>query len=362
MAGTNSNVFDAQLMHAVFLQRAYTSISNAFTPYLKKIDRAVRDALDISDERITGKRQLNSIVAQVKKDLGTIWKDWDQEQIALLNDLIENEIDFQNRIYQKESDRIDGPSFIIPDAESVQDDFPSSEMVLDGQATTFEQSTQSLYENETNRITSVIVGGAVAGITVAEITRNIRGTRANNFNDGTLATVRRNQDAVTRTGANQAASNAQLSYISRQRSIVGYEIVATLDSRTSNICKGYDGQVVLKEDDFQPRPPFHYRCRTGTTAVFSDESGMVTGGGVRASRGASGGQQVSGDLTYYDWLKRQPAWFQDQALGKERGLIFRNAGLTASEFRAASIGRFNQPLTIDEMKQKDDRIAEYLDQ
>ncbi|EQH66528.1 phage head morphogenesis, SPP1 gp7 family domain protein [Clostridioides difficile DA00273] len=48
-----------------------------------------------------------------------------------------------------------------------------------------------------------------------------------------------------------------------------YEIIATLDLRTSNICRELDGKV-FDMKDYQvgiTAPPFHCRCRT-TTAPF----------------------------------------------------------------------------------------------
>lgn len=83
-----------------------------------------------------------------------------------------------------------------------------------------------------------------------------------------------------------------------------YEIVATLDSRTSEICQMMDGKI-FKMKDRQAgvtTPPFHCRCRTTTAPFFDDEFG------IRASRAArdSGGRtiQVSSDMTYEEWEKK----------------------------------------------------------
>ena len=52
-----------------------------------------------------------------------------------------------------------------------------------------------------------------------------------------------------------------------------YEIIATLDSRTSSICQSMDGKV-FKLADFMPgvtANPFHPRCRTTTAPWFEDD-------------------------------------------------------------------------------------------
>lgn len=52
-----------------------------------------------------------------------------------------------------------------------------------------------------------------------------------------------------------------------------YEIIATLDSRTSDICQSMDGKV-FNLSDFEPgvtANPFHPRCRTTTAPYFEDD-------------------------------------------------------------------------------------------
>lgn len=82
-----------------------------------------------------------------------------------------------------------------------------------------------------------------------------------------------------------------------------YEIVATLDSNTSEICQGMDGQH-FKMSEWQvgvTAPPFHVNCRTTTVPYFGDEFDLV---GERAARGKDGKTyHVPGNMTYKDWEK-----------------------------------------------------------
>ena len=71
-------------------------------------------------------------------------------------------------------------------------------------------------------------------------------------------------------------------------------------------------------------------------------------------------EQVGGTRQYYDILKNQPAAVQDDALGKTKGKIFRNAGLTPEEFKKASVDQLYNELTLEEMAKKNKKIAEYL--
>lgn len=103
-----------------------------------------------------------------------------------------------------------------------------------------------------------------------------------------------------------------------------------------------------------------HNCRTATAPVVSSEFDFLDAGAKRAARGADGGTQVDANTSYYDFLKRQPAWFQDEALGPTRGKIFRNSGMTPDEFRAASVDGFGRPLTLKEMAEMDNKVADYL--
>ena len=82
-----------------------------------------------------------------------------------------------------------------------------------------------------------------------------------------------------------------------------YEIVATLDSHTSDICQNLDGQVFPMKD-FEPgvtAPPFHVYCRSTTVPYFEEDFGQV---GKRAARGEDGKTYyVSADMTYKEWKK-----------------------------------------------------------
>ena len=80
------------------------------------------------------------------------------------------------------------------------------------------------------------------------------------------------------------------------------EIVATLDSHTSDICRSLDGKV-FKMSDYKPgvtAPPFHVYCRSTTAPHFKDNFDA----GERAARGADGKTYyVPDDVTYSEWKK-----------------------------------------------------------
>ena len=84
-----------------------------------------------------------------------------------------------------------------------------------------------------------------------------------------------------------------------------YEIVATLDSKTSEICRSLDGKV-FDMKDYQAvvtAPPFHPYCRTTTAPYFDDweELGVDRERVARNDKGKN--YFVDGNMTYKEWEK-----------------------------------------------------------
>lgn len=141
-----------------------------------------------------------------------------------------------------------------------------------------------------------------------------------------------------------------------------YEIVATLDSHTSEICQSLDGKV-FKMSEYEPgitAPPFHPNCRSCTAPYFDDNYGE------RAARGKDGEiYYVPEGMKYKDWEKS----FTNETSGIElkndntpdiiktedalalRGAIFnKNKGflndVQQKEFQTILDGMSNEQLTL----------------
>lgn len=80
-----------------------------------------------------------------------------------------------------------------------------------------------------------------------------------------------------------------------------YEIVATLDSHTSDICRSLDGKHFPMKD-YQPgvtAPPFHVYCRSTTVPYFDEQFDI----GERAARDEEAGKTyyIPDDMNYQEW-------------------------------------------------------------
>lgn len=220
---------------------------------------------------------------------------------------------------------------------------------------------------KSGQIANTISAAYFSGQTVQETVAQIIGTKKAGYRDGMADKSRRDAERVVRTATNHITTQARARLYEDNEDIVyGYRIVATIDTRTSTICKTLDGKVVKLTARVQPLPPFHPNCRTTTVPEIygnklSDTAAtravnFKARGDVKA--GTVG--QVSAQQTYFDVLKRQSAGQQNLALGEARAKIFRNAGLTTEEFRKALADNMGRPLTLAEMAKKNKKILEYM--
>lgn len=156
----------------------------------------------------------------------------------------------------------------------------------------------------------------------------------------------RSGDALVRTAVQHVSSVARQAVAEANADIVaGVRMVATLDSRTSSVCRSLDGRVFPV--DSGARPPFHINCRTSFVLVLKAEHAGREAQGKRALAGGA----VSDGLSYYEWLGKQPAAFQDEVQGRTRGVLFRSGGLSAKQFAALQLDRRFRPRTLDELRE-----------
>jgi SPP1 gp7 family putative phage head morphogenesis protein len=183
--------------------------------------------------------------------------------------------------------------------------------------------------DQAEQFSQVVRNGLLAGETTPSIAKRLIGSLQ--FGEdaktvkqliaagGQSTAVANNQVvALVRTSINQVANTAsQQVYQSNQDITKKYRYVATLDSRTSSICRALDGREF--EYGRGPMPPQHFNCRSTTVPVIdydqlSRDFGFKVEPPSAGKRAASGGQVPAG-TTYGDWLANQPRATQAEVLG-----------------------------------------------
>ena len=134
---------------------------------------------------------------------------------------------------------------------------------------------------------------------------------------------------VVRTSVNQVQNQASQSvYAANSKVAPRYEYVATLDSKTSNICKRLDGRKF--EYNKGVVPPQHFNCRSTTVPVVDYEGLSKRQGfedlteppvGKVVSRPSATGRVPQG-TQYGDWLLQQDKKLQVKTLGTAKKVDF----------------------------------------
>lgn len=112
---------------------------------------------------------------------------------------------------------------------------------------------------------------------------------------------------------------------------------------------GFVYNLQTPSEDYTANGIVVHNCRCTTVPVLKEQYQYLSEGEERSSDKGP----VDANLTYYEWLKQQPAAFQDEALGPTRGQLLRDGGLSAERFGRLNLGRDFKPMTLDEMRRKE---------
>ena len=158
----------------------------------------------------------------------------------------------------------------------------------------------------------------------------------------------RNAQTLSRTALNQVNNNVRQEFAKRNEDVIrGYTFVATLDSRTSSICRSLDGKFFKIGDE--PKPPLHPNCRSVLTVVLKESTDIpekfrfsdLADKDTRFARqyGKTPGEmfpaKVPQSTSYYDWLKTQPQHVADKVLGQKAAELWRKGKISADDLHKA---------------------------
>jgi SPP1 gp7 family putative phage head morphogenesis protein len=327
----------------VQLERLKTGEAAKFDVFLRDMDRVIREQL--AGENLTAFRRvrLETLLVDVDAQLAKIQDTYWSRLKADLTDIADYQAAFEASTLTKtgvfES--------VLPSAAQVRAAVftrPLSVRGADG-GKLLETFVKDWSKSERDAFTGIIRRGYFEGQTNGQIVQAVRGTRAAGYKDGLLQMTKRHAEAVVRTSVQHASSQARAETWRVNGDLsTEYEWISTLDSRTTAQCRSLDHKVFTMGKG--PMPPIHINCRSTTIMKLPAAFDFLDKGATRATVYGP----VPADLTYYQWLKEQPAEFQDEVIGPVRGKLFRDGGLSADRFAALQLDRNFTPLTLAEMK------------
>jgi SPP1 gp7 family putative phage head morphogenesis protein len=178
--------------------------------------------------------------------------------------------------------------------------------------------------DQAERFSQVVRNGLLTGETTPSIAKRLIGqlqfgeqartARQLAAAGGELTAVADNQImSLVRTSINQVANSASMAvYEANQDISKKYRYIATLDSRTSSICRALDNREF--EYGKGPTPPQHFGCRSTIVAVIDPD---ILPPSTIAKRASADGP-VPINTSYGQWLKDQPLKTQQDVLGASK--------------------------------------------
>lgn len=378
---SNEALFDAMIRHQIHLLRMSGSIRNEVFALLnateEDIARRVREGIrtGISSANLA---RAERVIKEIREIRGDAWVEVNGVLRGQFGSLVTSEIAFIDTAV-----KVSAPVILettIPSASVLRSLVTTSPF----EGKILSDATKQLRANDLSRIESQIRIGVIQGATTPAIARGIVGTAIKKGTDGVTQLTRVDAEGVVRTATNHFANQSRRLFFMANRDIIDEELyVATLDARTTPICRSLDGQrFPVGEGRF---PPVHFRCRSLRVAILDGDvlsrrpakpiteqqllrefTGRRGISSVRSRADLPQGTKgafdqfsqkrireivgtVPGKVTYQDWLETQAASFQDDILGKTKGKLFRAGKLPLPKF----VNRAGDELTLVELAQRD---------
>lgn len=383
MATSNEDFLDAMIRHQIGLMRLSGSVRNRIIEILDRTERDLKDQIErrlrralpnqnLSAKRLrTLERSIREIRQQAWKEVTTVW-------LNEMTELAKSEPEFLRMAAQTVLPV--NLNLVLPSTATLAalvNEKPFEGRVLRAWAKDIEQA-------DLRRIMDQVRIGIVQGESSQSIARRIVGTARRRGVDGITQITRRNAAAITRTMVNHFSNQAKRLFYTANKGVFERELyVATLDSRTTPICRSLDGETFPVGEG--PVPPLHFACRSVRVAVLDDgpigqrptksstdrmllrEYTEANGLPRVSSRGAlpRGHRGLFDDFSrrrvreltgvvpakvdYETFLRRQSVDFQNEVLGVTKARLFRRGGLSLDKF----VNRQGDELTLRQLAQSD---------
>lgn len=385
MPTANEEYRDAALRHQIGLRRYSSGLVKRVAKLLAEADRDMSELLRVRLARFEGRdvdftserwQLLLSDIREARKIALQQYKDLLREELTALGSI---EAEAEMRILTAAVPiEISFASVAADQLRAIATSRPFQGRLLNEWFSTLEL-------NDRNRLRAALQLGMAQGESIDSLVRRVIGTSKNKYTDGILSISRREAVAITRTAVNHVSNTARNYVWEANEDIIQCRVwTSTLDGRTSAICRARDGCGAPVGDNDLPKgmkplnpinakPPAHFNCRSVMVA-YIDGVGLLGNRptvvdtrtpdkrevdfrrlareqgkdikDVRRDWAARNVGRVPAPTTYNEFLKRQAPAFQDAVLGKTKGRLFREGGLSVQDF----VDRSGAELSLDQLR------------
>lgn len=321
------------------LERLKQSLVNEFGITLKAVDAYLQKAIFNREVKSLNQREIKQLTTNADKELQGLFKAYMGGLKSNWRTLFSHRYKVHgDEAYKATRQRLNSPKSLMAYADKV---FDKPLHLTTNVGISLDELTRSFSKTESERIIRAIRLAHSEGLTNDKLVQLIRGSRANRYQDGILRTTTRNAHAIARTGTAIVASEAKQAFINDNKDIIkGIKVIATLDSRTSPICRHLDHQFMPTHK--AKYPPYHFNCRSSFEIIYD---------GYESPKNRASESGVTENVSYYEWLKKQTPDYQDEVLGKAKGKLFRDGGMSAEKFKSLQLDKNFTPLTLEQMRE-----------
>lgn len=378
----NEELFDALVRHQIGLLNLSGSIRNRIFRILDATEadlaNQIRRRLRGATPATLGTRRLQLLLESIRKTRLTAWNQVTAEWVNEMLELSIAEAATATGIVRTVSPVV--LNLALPAPELLRAIVTTRPF----QGRTMREWARSVRNSDLSRIEDQIKIGIVQGESSQAIARRVVGTVRQRGRNGVTEITRRDAAAITRTAVNAVSNTARRELFKANADLFDEELyVATLDARTTPICRSLDGDVFPVGEG--PIPPLHFNCRSLRVAILDGQvigarpvrnftqQGLVREyarreglGNIRSRKDLPRGHKgafdkfsrtrireltgtVPAKVTYGQWLGRQPAQFQNDVLGVTRARLFRRGDVTLDRF----VDRSGQQIPLSELAKRD---------
>lgn len=269
--------------HSVFVQSFAGHLANLFDPYLKRLVRELK--IIMIDAPVTTKsiRRINQIVGEWRRASLSVYGEYNDD--VLFKEL--EPFSFGESQWELKSlksvVKAPGLSLAAPAAQQVWAGVLSDPLVFPDSrgVKLLNPFVKDWEDGQIRKVGDIIRTGYVTGRTNEQIVKDIVDQNTGILGSKTKGGTRASIKSMVRTSTNHTSNIArEQTRKANDDIVIGYLIISTLDSKTSDFCSGVDGTKVfnagfiiwgstgIKEvTTFRPMPAFHPNCVLGETNI-----------------------------------------------------------------------------------------------
>ena len=341
--------------HAIYLERVAAKFGNDVIPYLERIRRKMNTILNNA-----GNLSNIDVRREVIADINKVTREELQEYTTQYK-LNNKELAVQDAKFNAKTLESIIPAYeaVIPSAAAINKIAIGTPVnVGGGLFNTYNKYVDTYWKTYADKIDSAVKTGFQAGQTNQQISSAI----LDQF-DTVDKQARSAAKTMARTGTNHYSTSTTRAFVEANEDVIPrYRFIATLDNLTSRQCGSLDGQAFETDSDNIPFPPLHPNCRSrmgydvdGRSSFDDNQSTRPSNFKVDDKRDP---KRINSQSVYYDELGKLSAADQDAILGNNLGKAFRK--MSPDDFAKQTINSTYEPLTIAEMKKKDNELGKIL--